>query len=135
MFLDGYVHLQMLWRHLIAAVVQAERQKAAASKAAQERAAHEYEQEVKKLNAMKLQSLGRYLCAPGLQAERQKAAAIKAAQERAAQEYEQEVSKLNAMKLQNEARINEKVKKAKQKARKKEEALSAEEVRATRFNL
>lgn len=35
---------------------------------------------------------------------------------------------LNAMKLQNEARINEKVKKAKQKARKKEEAVDTKEV-------
>ena len=62
------------------------------------------------------------------QAEKQKEAAIKAAQERAAQEYEREVEQLNAMKLQNEARINEKVKKAKQKARKKEEAVHANEV-------
>ena len=65
------------------------------------------------------------------QAEKRKEAAIRAAQERAAQDYKQEVQKLNAMKIQNEARINEKVKKAKQKARKKEESLvNAEEVRA-----
>lgn len=63
-----------------------------------------------------------------VQAEKQKAAAIKAAQEKAAQDYEREVQQLNAMKLQNEARINEKVKKAKQKARKKEEAVHTDEV-------
>ena len=70
-----------------------------------------------------------------LQAEKQKEAAIKAAQERAAQEYEHEVQQLNAMKLQNEARIIEKVKKAKQKARKKEEAVNTEQVRAIPFDL
>ena len=63
-----------------------------------------------------------------MQAEKQKAAAIKAAQEKAAQDYEREVQQLNAMKLQNEARINEKVRKAKQKARKKEEVVHTEEV-------
>ena len=66
-----------------------------------------------------------------VQAEKQKAAAIKAAQERAAQDYEREVQQLNAMKLQNEARINEKVRKAKQKARKKEEAVHTDEVSFT----
>lgn len=64
-----------------------------------------------------------------MQAERQKDTAIKAAQARAAADYEAEVAQLNAMKLANEARINEKVKKSKQKARKKEEATSVEEVR------
>ena len=64
-----------------------------------------------------------------MQAERQKDAAIKAAQARAAAEYEAEVAQLNAMKLATEARINEKVKKSKQKARKKEEATTVEEVR------
>ena len=70
-----------------------------------------------------------------LQAEKQKEAAIKAAQERAAQDYEREVQQLNAMKLQNEARINEKVKKAKQKARKKEEAVNTEQVCAVPSDL
>ena len=65
-----------------------------------------------------------------LQAEKAKAAAIKAAQERAAQDYEREVQQLNEMKLASEARINEKVRKAKQKARKKEESLAnADEVK------
>jgi hypothetical protein len=59
-----------------------------------------------------------------LQAEKAKAAAIKAAQERAAQDYEREVQQLNELKLASEARINEKVRKAKQKARKKEESLA-----------
>ena len=64
-----------------------------------------------------------------LQAEKAKAAAIKAAQERAAQDYEREVLQLNKLKLASEARINEKVRKAKQKARKKEESLAdADEV-------
>ena len=62
------------------------------------------------------------------QAERQKDAAIKAAQARAAADYEAEVAQLNAMKLATEARINEKVKKSKQRARKKEEATTVEEV-------
>lgn len=64
-----------------------------------------------------------------LQAEKAKAASIKAAQERAAQDYEREVQQLNELKLASEARINEKVRKAKQKARKKEESLAnADEV-------
>ena len=63
-----------------------------------------------------------------LQVERQKDAAIKAAQARAAADYEAEVAQLNAMKLATEARINEKVKKSKQRARKKEEATTVEEV-------
>ena len=64
-----------------------------------------------------------------LQAERQKDAAIKAAQARAAADYKAEVAQLNAMKLASEARINEKVKKSKQRARKKEDATTVEEVR------
>lgn len=67
-----------------------------------------------------------------MQAEKQKAAAIREAQARAAEDYEREVAQLNALKLASEARINEKVKKSKQRARKKEESLAnAEEVGLT----
>lgn len=58
-----------------------------------------------------------------LQAEKEREAAIKAAMERAAADYHRETEQLAAQKAETEAKLAEKVRRSRMKARRKEEAV------------